>query len=125
MGRYGYSIWMGGLSDRIRTRDVEEFFSGYGKILDISLKQKYGNFEVFFLWSKFYEIFSGFIEFEDKYDAEDAVRDLDDKRLDGTRVRLEMSKGCKDKYRDFQRTGRVRYRSFSREASTNKISNIT
>ena len=25
--------------------------------------------------------------------------------------------GCKDKYRDFQRTGRVRYRSFSREAS--------
>ena len=25
----------------------------------------------------------GFIEFEDKYDAEDAVRDLDDKRLEG------------------------------------------
>ena len=34
----------------------------------------------------------GFIEFEDKYDAEDAVKDLDDKRLCGERVKLEMSK---------------------------------
>merc|ERR1712130_359133 len=105
MGRYGYSVWIGGLSERVRTRDVEEFFRGYGKILDISLKQKFG-----------------FIEFEDKYDAEDAVRDLDDKRLEGqgTHVRLEMSKGCKDKYRDFQRTGRVKYRSFSREVSRDR-----
>merc|ERR1712227_1071389 len=103
MSRYGYSVWIGGLSDRVRTRDVEEFFRGYGKILDISLKQKFG-----------------FIEFEDKYDAEDAVRDLDDKRLEGTHVRLEMSKGCKDKYRDFQRTGRVKYRSFSREVSRDR-----
>ena len=37
-------------------------------------------------------LFSGFIEFEDKYDAEDAVKDLDDKRLCGERVKLEMSK---------------------------------
>ena len=28
--------------------------------------------------------------------------------------------GCKDKYRDFQRTGRVRYRSFSREVSPSR-----
>ena len=34
----------------------------------------------------------GFIEFEDKYDAEDAVKDLDDKKLCGERVKLEMSK---------------------------------
>ena len=36
--------------------------------------------------------FQGFIEFEDKYDAEDAVKDLDDTKLCGERVRLEMSK---------------------------------
>lgn len=42
MGRYGFSVWIGGLSESIRTRDVEEFVRGYGKILDISLKQKYG-----------------------------------------------------------------------------------
>ena len=89
MGKYGYSVYIGGISDRVRTGDVEDFlkgnfgsifqilafFSGYGKILDISLKNKYG-----------------FIEFEDKYDAEDACKDLDDTKLCGERVRLEMSK---------------------------------
>merc|ERR1712142_758899 len=103
MGKYGYSVYIGGISDRVRTGDVEDFLKGYGKILDISLKSKYG-----------------FIEFEDKYDAEDACKDLDDKRLCGERVKLQMSKGCKDKYRDFQRTGRVRYRSFSREVSPSR-----
>jgi len=100
MGKYGFSVWMGGLPERVRTRDIEDFFKGYGKILDVSMKTKYA-----------------FIEFDDKRDAEDAVRDLDDKRLINSRVKLEMSKGCKDKYRDFQRSGRVRYRSFSREVS--------
>lgn len=103
MGKYGFSVYIGGISDRVRTGDVEDFLKGYGKILDISLKSKYG-----------------FIEFEDKYDAEDAVKDLDDKKLCGERVKLQMSKGCKDKYRDFQRTGRVRYRSFSREISPSR-----
>jgi len=103
MGKYGFSVWMGGLPERVRSRDIEDFFKGYGKILDVSLKTKFA-----------------FIEFDDQRDAEDAVRDLDDKRLNGSRVRLEMSKGCKDKYRDFQRTGRVRYRSFSRSVSADK-----
>jgi len=103
MGKYGHSVWMGGLPERVRSRDIEDFFKGYGKILDVSLKTKFA-----------------FIEFDDKHDAEDAVRDLDDKRLNGSRVRLEMSKGCKDKYRDFQRTGRVRYRSFSRSLSQDR-----
>ena len=34
----------------------------------------------------------GFIEFEDKYDAEDAIKDLDDTKLCGERVKLELSK---------------------------------
>ena len=42
MPSYGYSVYIGGLSDRVRTRDVEDFLRGYGKILDISLKTKYG-----------------------------------------------------------------------------------
>merc|ERR1711970_126565 len=103
MGKYGFSVYIGGISDRVRTGDVEDFLKGYGRVLDISLKSKYG-----------------FIEFEDKYDAEDACKDLDDKKLCGERVKLEMSKGCKDKYRDFKRTGRVRYRSFSREVSPSR-----
>jgi len=103
MGKYGYSVYIGGISDRVRTGDVEDFFKGYGKILDISLKSKFG-----------------FIEFEDKYDAEDAIKDLDDTKLAGERVKLQMSKGCKDKYRDFRSSGRVRYRSFSREVSPSR-----
>ena len=68
---------------------------------------------------KIYKIipFSAFVEFEDERDAADAVKDLDDQKLNGSRVRLEVSKGCKDKYRDFQRTGRVRYRSYSKSVS--------
>jgi len=103
MGKYGYSVYIGGISDRVRTGDVEDFFKGYGKILDISLKSKFG-----------------FIEFEDKYDAEDAIKDLDDTKLGGERVKLQLSKGCKDKYRDFRSSGRVRYRSFSREVSPSR-----
>merc|ERR1712183_618601 len=64
MGKYGFSVYIGGISDRVRTGDVEDFLKGYGKLLDISLKSKYG-----------------FIEFEDKYDAEDACKDLDDKKI--------------------------------------------
>jgi len=100
MGRYGFSVWMGGLPERVRSREIEDFFKGYGRILDVAIKSKYA-----------------FIEFEDERDADDAIRDLDDRRLNGSRVRLEKSKGCKDKYVDFQRTGRVRYRSYSREVS--------
>ena len=43
MGKYGFSVYLGGISDRVRTGDVEDFFKGYGKILDIALKSKYGN----------------------------------------------------------------------------------
>ena len=42
MGKYGFSVYIGGISDRVRTGDVEDFLKGYGKILDISLKSKYG-----------------------------------------------------------------------------------
>jgi RNA recognition motif-containing protein len=39
---YGFSVWIGGLSEQTRTRDVEDFFKGFGRINDISLKQKFG-----------------------------------------------------------------------------------
>ena len=42
MPKYGFSVYIGGISDRVRTGDVEDFLKGYGKILDISLKSKYG-----------------------------------------------------------------------------------
>ena len=47
MGKYGFSVYLGGISDRVRTGDVKDFFKGYGKILDISLKSKFGKFWIF------------------------------------------------------------------------------
>ena len=83
MGKYGYSVYLGGISDRVRTGDVEDFFKGYGKILDVALKSKYGDyFDLASLFSIFFYL--AFIEFEDKYDAEDAVKDLDGTKLKGT-----------------------------------------
>ena len=35
--------------------------------------------------------FSGFVEFDDEYDAKDAVRDLDGKEICGQKVRIELS----------------------------------
>ena len=43
MGRYGFSVWMGGLPERVRSREIEDFFKGYGRILDVAIKSKYGN----------------------------------------------------------------------------------
>ena len=42
MPKYGFSVWIGGISDRVRTADVEDLVRGYGKILDVSLKGKFG-----------------------------------------------------------------------------------
>ena len=42
MGKYGQSVWMGRLPERVRSRDIEDFFRGYGKILDVSIKTKFG-----------------------------------------------------------------------------------
>ena len=28
MGKYGYSVYIGGISDRVRTGDVEDFLKG-------------------------------------------------------------------------------------------------
>lgn len=68
-------VYVGGLADDARERDVEKFFKGYGRLREIVLKNGYG-----------------FVEFEDKRDAEDAIDDLDGKDLCGMRVRIEQAK---------------------------------
>ncbi|CAI5441624.1 unnamed protein product [Caenorhabditis angaria] len=68
-------IYIGRISSRVSERDVEHFFRGYGQIRDILLKNGFG-----------------FVEFDDKRDAEDAVYDLNGKELNGERVILDYSK---------------------------------
>ena len=38
------------------------------------------------------KLFSAFVEFEDKRDAEDAVRELNGTKVEGERISVEMSK---------------------------------
>uniref|UniRef100_H2TZF3 RRM domain-containing protein n=1 Tax=Takifugu rubripes TaxID=31033 RepID=H2TZF3_TAKRU len=82
-------VYIGRLSYRARENDVERFFKGYGKILEVDLKNGYG-----------------FVEFDDPRDADDAVYDLNGKELCGERVIVEHTKGPR---RDGGYSGRSKY----------------
>nr|XP_015220146.1 PREDICTED: serine/arginine-rich splicing factor 6 isoform X1 [Lepisosteus oculatus] len=69
-------VYIGRLSYHVREKDIQRFFSGYGKLLEIDLKNGYG-----------------FVEFEDTRDADDAVYELNGKELCGERVIVEHARG--------------------------------
>jgi len=79
-------VYLGNLSYDTGERDIEKFLKGYGRIRNISLKEGFG-----------------FAEFEDRRDAEDVVKDLDGKDLDGRRIRVEHTRGSGGGRRDFDR----------------------
>merc|ERR1712117_650744 len=97
MPKYGYSVFVGNLSRRARRDDLYDLFRDIGRVIEVDIKTGFA-----------------FVEMEDRRDAEDAVKELNGSKIEGERISLEMSKGCRDKYRDFARTGRVRSRSYSR-----------
>uniref|UniRef100_A0A3B3R1H6 Serine and arginine rich splicing factor 6 n=1 Tax=Paramormyrops kingsleyae TaxID=1676925 RepID=A0A3B3R1H6_9TELE len=69
-------VYIGRLSYHVREKDIQRFFSGYGKLLEIDLKNGYG-----------------FVEFDDTRDADDAVYELNGKDLCGERVIVEHARG--------------------------------
>ncbi|XP_045075906.1 serine/arginine-rich splicing factor 6-like [Coregonus clupeaformis] len=80
-------LYVGRLSYHVREKDIQRFFSGYGKLLEVDLKNGYG-----------------FVEFEDTRDADDAVYELNGKELCGERVVIEHARGLR-RERDVYRTG--------------------
>uniref|UniRef100_A0A914WF23 RRM domain-containing protein n=1 Tax=Plectus sambesii TaxID=2011161 RepID=A0A914WF23_9BILA len=68
-------LYLGGLSGDTNEDDVRRFFRGCGRISDVSLKRSFA-----------------FVEFENYRDADDAVHDLDGRRLNGTSVTLEKAR---------------------------------
>ncbi|XP_070572281.1 serine/arginine-rich splicing factor 1B-like [Ptychodera flava] len=78
-------IYVGNLPPDIRVKDIEDIFYKYGNILDIDLKNRRG------------PPFS-FVEFEDKRDAEDAVRGRDGYDYDGYKLRVEFPRGGRGGY---------------------------
>ncbi|KAK5645396.1 hypothetical protein RI129_006696 [Pyrocoelia pectoralis] len=72
----GSRVYVGGLPYRTTERDLERFFRGYGHMRDVLIKNGYG-----------------FVEFDDYRDADDAVYELNGKKLLGERVTVERARG--------------------------------
>ncbi|KAJ3142059.1 hypothetical protein HK100_003254 [Physocladia obscura] len=75
------TLFLGRLGTRVEQPELEDIFNKFGKVnrLDVKRGQQY-NF--------------GFVEFEEKRDAEDAQKEVDGKELsDGSRVVVEFAKG--------------------------------
>jgi len=68
-------VYVGNIPLDTQKRDLEKFFRGYGRLLDIVVIKDYG-----------------FVEFEDPRDADDACEDLDGKEMDGGRVKVELAR---------------------------------
>ncbi|KAG8374286.1 hypothetical protein BUALT_Bualt11G0115700 [Buddleja alternifolia] len=98
--RYGSStrLYVGHLSSRTRSRDLEHIFSRYGRVRDVDMKRDYA-----------------FVEFSDPRDADDARYSLDGRDFDGHRIIVEFAKGTprgpggvrdRDRDRDREYAGR-------------------
>eukprot|EP00026_Physarum_polycephalum_P016082 Phypoly_transcript_16917.p1 GENE.Phypoly_transcript_16917~~Phypoly_transcript_16917.p1 ORF type:complete len:238 (+),score=19.82 Phypoly_transcript_16917:66-716(+) len=71
------SLFIGRIPSDCRPQDLEEHFEKFGRITRCDVKPSG----------------YGFIEFEDKRDAEDAIRDLDGSSLLGARIVVEWARG--------------------------------
>eukprot|EP00088_Acartia_fossae_P010180 TRINITY_DN1503_c0_g3_i1.p1 TRINITY_DN1503_c0_g3~~TRINITY_DN1503_c0_g3_i1.p1 ORF type:complete len:226 (-),score=51.22 TRINITY_DN1503_c0_g3_i1:389-1066(-) len=67
-------LFLGNLGYDCRSSDIEKLFKGYGDIRNVNIKGKFG-----------------FLEIEDKDDAEDAIKDLNGTSFNGNRIRIEYS----------------------------------
>ncbi|CAO3625981.1 unnamed protein product [Mucor hiemalis] len=70
----GHRVYIGRLARNATRRDLEDLFKEYGRILDITVKAGFG-----------------FVEFENKVDAEDAVHDIHDTKFLGQTIIVELA----------------------------------
>ncbi len=76
-------IYVGGISRRTRTDDLEKAFSKYGKIRDVSIKGKYAFIVRLSIRLTLIQ------EYDDYHNAREAVDRMDGKSLDGERLQVE------------------------------------
>ncbi|XP_022993050.1 serine/arginine-rich splicing factor RS2Z32-like isoform X2 [Cucurbita maxima] len=75
--RYGGTrLYVGRLSSRTRSRDLDDLFSRYGRVRDVDMKRDYA-----------------FVEFSDPRDADDARYSLNGRDVHGSRIIVEIAKG--------------------------------
>lgn len=76
-------IFVGQLSKKVRTSDIEDSFGKYGKIKDVEMKTNHA-----------------FVEFENSRDAEEAVEEMDGKSLLDCKITVQF-KGNNEFFLDF------------------------
>ncbi|GAB0098624.1 RNA-binding protein 1 [Sergentomyia squamirostris] len=89
-------VYVGNLGSSASKHEIESAFGKYGPLKNVWVARNPPGF--------------AFVEFEDRRDAEDAVRCLDGTRCCGTRIRVEMSSG-RSRRDDRRRGGPRRYNS--------------
>jgi len=82
-------LYVGNVSSRVRTDDLEDEFRRYGRVRHVSVRNGYA-----------------FVEMDDERDAEDAVRRLDGKDLEGRKLQVEFSRDPRDRRGPPPGTGR-------------------
>jgi arginine/serine-rich splicing factor 7 len=75
-----YRIYVGGLSPKTSPRTLKILFARYGHLQEVDLKSAYA-----------------FIEFEDYRDAEDALRDMNRRTVDGEVISVEYASRRRDR----------------------------
>ncbi|KAK2965506.1 hypothetical protein RJ640_008856 [Escallonia rubra] len=92
-GRSSRTIYVGNLPLDVRESEIEDLFYKYGRILDIELKLPVRP--------------PGycFVEFEDAWAAEDAIRGRDGYDFDGCRLRVELAHGGRGRSSPIDRRG--------------------
>lgn len=93
--RLDCKVYIGDLGDGAEKEEIEDAFSRYGELRNVWIARRPPGF--------------AFVEFADPRDALDACRALDGTRMNGRRVKVEMSSGR-------ARNDRGRYRGYDRRS---------
>ncbi|XP_013787027.1 RNA-binding protein Rsf1-like [Limulus polyphemus] len=75
----GTRVFVGGLTEDIQKEDLEMEFEKVGKIVSVWVAQNPPGF--------------GFVEFDDREDANEAINAMNGHLIKGARIRVEMSRG--------------------------------
>ncbi|XP_076321565.1 RNA-binding protein Rsf1-like isoform X2 [Tachypleus tridentatus] len=78
-GDSGTRVFVGGLTQDVQKEDLEVEFGKVGKIVSVWVAQNPPGF--------------GFVEFDDREDADEAIKAMNGQLINGTRIRVEMSRG--------------------------------
>ncbi|XP_076319120.1 RNA-binding protein Rsf1-like isoform X2 [Tachypleus tridentatus] len=74
----GTRVFVGGLTEDIQKEDLEEEFSKVGKIVNVWVARNPPGF--------------GFVEFDDRADADEAVNSMNGQLIHGTKIRVDMAR---------------------------------